>query len=119
MATAESISAQILSEGKFSGIFPGWGGSRVLAVRCYGNGQLKLIGDTAADLTVHDDHDEEGHSHKKASLGVLLSTGIAGCDLMGSSLYTAGVCAFNSGKVQLFSCDIMHCSCYCCSDGSV
>lgn len=97
MATTDSISAQILSEGKFSGIFPGWGGSRVVALKCNASGQLKIVGDTAEKVKT-EDLPEENH-HKSVGLGVLLSTGIAGCDLMGSSLYTAGVCAYNSGKV--------------------
>lgn len=101
MATAptDSISAQILSEGKFSGIFPGWGGSRVIALKCNESAHLKIVGDTAEKVKDQDTIEE--HSHKKVGLGVLLSTSIAGCDLMGSSLYTAGVCASNSGKVCL------------------
>lgn len=37
----------------------------------------------------------------RAQLGILPSVAIAGCDLMGSCLYTSGVCASNSGKVNI------------------
>ena len=40
--------------------------------------------------------------HKKIGMTPFFSVSIAGCDLMGSCLYTAGVCASNSGKVCNF-----------------
>jgi hypothetical protein len=84
------------------GISPGWGEPRVLLLDYQ---QSKVIVDSVGpDSVFHRQNQqqqlgEEAKSHSNKKLNVLMSISIAGCDLMGSSLYTAGVCAYNSGKV--------------------
>ncbi len=91
------------------GISPGWGEPRVLLLDYQ---QSKVIADSVGpDSVFHTMNQQQQHngetlgeeakSHKNKKLNVLMSISIAGCDLMGSSLYTAGVCAYNSGKVTL------------------
>ncbi len=104
-APTGSISSQILSEGRFSGIFSGWGASRVVALQTLPvskhqeNSTVTVIGDTSVpdkfekcDVKVK----EKDHSH---GLTTLLSVSIAGSDIMSSCLYTAGICAYTSAKV--------------------
>ena len=108
--TVKSISVNLFEEGKFTGIFPGWGEPRIILLDY---NKSKVVVDTATNLTKEERIpsqaiEKEGkveayveRGHKK--LNTLFSVSIAGCDLMGSCLYTAGVCAYNSGKV----CDII------------
>lgn len=93
----KSVAREILTEGVFNGIFPGWGSSRVVALRYEDSAKVQVLADSAAaDLK-----DQTEPTYRKAAkLSTLLSVSIAGCDLMGSALYTAGTCAFNSGKVS-------------------
>lgn len=102
-ASQHSLSSQILSEGKFSAIFPGWGASRVLGLQALPKSRVVVIGDTATpdnftrkELVGRDANEK---LYKRRKIGTLFSLSIAGCDLMGSCLYTAGVCTVNSGKV--------------------
>jgi hypothetical protein len=99
-ARDESISEAIFSEGQFDAIFHGWGTSRVLALNCSQEGNLKVIADTGITGTLSSKTDENKKVvPHKPGLTPLLSTSIAGCDLMGACLYTAGVCTVNAGKV--------------------
>ncbi len=102
MASSTSFSNQILSEGRLEGFFPGWGGSRVVALNCSEVGDLTVLADTNGPVVAK--NEKEVVEHKPAGLTPLFSVSIAGCDLMGSCLYTAGVCAFNSGKVGFLLC---------------
>jgi len=51
---------------------------------------------TALDISLF--HETE-FNRRKMGLSTLFSVSIAGCDLLGSTLYTAGTCAASSGKV--------------------
>lgn len=113
MSNLASLSQKILADGRFEGIFPGWGSSRVLALNV-ANRQFSVVADTSetASLIAQTTSDSKMESEAKsavsasasghaAGLGTIFSVSIAGCDLMGSCLYTAGVCTFNSGKVSV------------------
>ena len=100
MANNRSIANQILSSGKFSGVFSGWGSTRVVAMQCNELGKLKVVADTEDKVINLGEVIKTDKEHGGVKLGVLLSTSIAGCDLMGSTLYTAGICASNCGKVN-------------------
>jgi hypothetical protein len=99
---ANSVSQAIFTEGKFEAIFPGWGGSRVVALNCSAEGNLKVIADTAPATTLFTEPDGKAEPKKEHSAGLTpaFSISIAGCDLLGSCLYTAGVCTSASGKVS-------------------
>lgn len=95
-----SLSNRILKEGQFQGIFAGWGESRVVAVEHLPPNEIAVIGDTDGSLNqqivkYNIPRSEEG------KLSLLYTVSIAGCDLMSSCLYTASVCAYNSGKVWI------------------
>ena len=94
-----SISTQILKEGKFSGIFAGWGESRVVALKSFDSGELQVIADTHKPTEKPESVKTTTNGHQFAKLGPLFSVAIACCDLMGSCLYTAAVSTTNSGKV--------------------
>jgi hypothetical protein len=101
---ANSVSQAIFTEGKFEAIFPGWGGSRVVALNCSAEGNLKVIADTAPATALFTESDGKTKTESKPEHSVGLtpafSISIAGCDLLGSCLYTAGVCTSASGKVK-------------------
>lgn len=73
-----------------------------MALNCSEEGSLKVIADTtpatepSKQQGVGKKKEEEHHN---VGLTPVFSISIAGCDLMGSCLYTAGVCTSNSGKV--------------------
>ena len=99
----KSFSTQILSEGKFSRLFAGWGSTRIVALKASKDQVLELFADTNGEVGRQDDFDlnlNETEPHNEIKLGPMYSTAIAGCDLMSSGLYTAGICANNSGKVS-------------------
>lgn len=104
-APTGSISSQILSEGRFSGIFAGWGASRVVALQALPDSghqetsTVSVIGDTSnGEKFERKDVKVKGrHAH---GLSTLSSVSIAGSDIMSSCLYTAGICAYTSGKVS-------------------
>lgn len=97
MSSTKSIAREILTEGAFSGIFPGWGASRIVALNYENSKNVQIL----ADSSVNASREENPNKHRKeAKLNTLFSISIAGCDLMGSALYTAGTCAANSGKVR-------------------
>jgi hypothetical protein len=63
---------------------------------------VKVIADTDTPYFIkHKRQGDNGPGFVKheGTLNTLLSVSIAGCDLMGSCLYTAGVCTANAGKV--------------------
>ena len=112
-------SANLLLSDKFSGIFPGWGCPQILAVELNADGKYEVVGDTNLDATKGmksplpkkdaedivksiDNEGKTGNPEFKDAQGlsVLQSVSIAGCDLLGSCLYTAGVCTVNSGLVS-------------------
>lgn len=106
-APTGSISSQILSEGRFSGIFAGWGASRVVALQAlpdsgHQESTVSVIGDTSnTEKFERKDVKVKGkHAH---GLSTLSSVSIAGSDIMSSCLYTAGICAYTSGKVCSFA----------------
>ena len=95
-----SISSQIVSCGKFDGIFPGWGSSRIIVLNCNTVGELAVIADTnQPGVEIKKDNVEMLPPVKRKGLTPFFSVAIAGNDLMGSCLYTAGVCTVNAGKV--------------------
>lgn len=94
--TAKSVATQILTDGKFTGIFPGWGGKRILAINYKAPENLNVI----ADTSFLQPKDQQNHPKHHVGLNTIMSVSIAGCDLMGSALYTAGTCAAYSGKVK-------------------
>lgn len=100
MSSSTSFSNQILTDGRLEGFFPGWGGSRVVALNCSEVGDLTVLADTNGPVV--ENNEKDIHVHKPVGLTTLFSVSIAGCDLMGSCLYTAGVCASNAGKVCSF-----------------
>ncbi len=58
---------------------------------------------SSSDGSSSSNNDNQHHvlnEKKHIGLNVLQSVSIAGCDLLGSCLYTAGVCASNGGKVR-------------------
>jgi hypothetical protein len=71
--------------------------TRVIAFKCTDNGELNVIADTNESFPQN--LSTAPKETKKVGLSPFFSISIAGCDLMGSCLYTAGVCTFNSGKV--------------------
>jgi hypothetical protein len=99
------MAEQIIADGRFSGLFPGWGQTRILAMKGTKKHDVEVVADT--DTVYAFDRKKKGfnkgHTEHKANLNTLLSVSIAGCDLMGSCLYTAGVCTVNSGKVSCFN----------------
>lgn len=99
-----SVASTIVREEDLLGTFFGWGTQRVMTVAVDPANNVKLIADSASPTlgqpsagTMEGGGEPERHS---AKLNVLRSISIAGCDLLGSCLYTAGVCAANSGKVS-------------------
>jgi hypothetical protein len=97
-----NMAEQIITEGKFSGLFPGWGEIRVITTRINEKQEIRIMADT--DGTYFNQHKDFlfkslDESIERQGLTTLFSVSIAGCDLMGSCLYTAGVCTVNSGKV--------------------
>lgn len=96
-----SISEAVFTGGKFDAIFPGWGDPRVVAVNCSAEGDLKVIADTSpsSESTRRDNQVVGKKEHHHVGLTTVGSVSIAGCDLLASCLYTAGVCTKNSGKV--------------------
>jgi len=81
--------------------FPGWGYQRIVAVRINKNKSLNVIGDTDELFNLDESSGEAVREKPHIGLNVLKSVSIAGCDLLGSCLYTAGICAGTSGKVSL------------------
>lgn len=98
-AQSKSFSTQILSEGKFSGVFAGWGTARIIALKASKEGELQTIADTNGEECGEAAAEGPKH-HGEVSLTPVFSISIAGCDLMGSCLYTGGICALSSGKVR-------------------
>lgn len=88
---------------------PGWGASRILALQAVPKSKLvSIIGDTKNTSEANGESDQtalpikvncESHSTEEHKLGTLYSVSIAGLDLTGSCLYTAGVATVNAGKV--------------------
>lgn len=112
--STRSVADQILNEGRFNGIFAGWGMSRVVAMNYsaentapkdpHGEDSHKplVIADTKNSYSMYDDEKPRlsQSSHSQVSLGSFLSIALAGCDLMSSALYTPGTVATYSGKVS-------------------
>ena len=107
-----SFAHRVASEGRLIGIFSGWGSPRVLIAKYSGDSDVSMIYDTSQPFCQSSSSlDKPNNQHEMAptstmktvtaQLGILPSVAIAGCDLMGSCLYTAGVCASNSGKVRI------------------
>ncbi len=91
-----SVAEILFSEGTIAtGTFGGFGERETIA----------LLLDKKHNITIYSDKHNKSlvtnHQPKKtAHLSVFESVSIAGCDLLGSCLYTAGVCASNGGKVR-------------------
>lgn len=103
----QTLSESILSEGRMAGTFTGWGSQRIVTLFANPEKSLSVIGDTDGhSVEVNEEQKKKNgnEGHGGAGLSVLNSVSIAGCDLLGSCLYTAGVCAFNSGKVIINHC---------------
>ena len=97
-----SVAEELLVDGVFNGIFAGWGESRVVAVEYQSYEKVSVVADTTENPAAHQEN-SNASGGKHAKLNTLLSVSIAGCDLMGSALYTAGTCFSNAGKVVLLS----------------
>lgn len=110
--STRSVADQILNEGRFNGIFAGWGMSRVVAMNYSApnnshdpNAPAPLvIADTKDTYSMYDDEKPrlQKVAHPTVSLGSFFSIALAGCDLMSSALYTPGTVTIYSGKVSLF-----------------
>lgn len=103
------LSETVLTDGNLGGVFVGWGEQRVVAVLVDRQKQVSVIADTIEGEKLKARPENEIVEKKGAGLGVLHAVSIAGCDLLGSCLYTAGVCAGSGGKVSprhLHSADI-------------
>ncbi len=122
-----SLAENIFSgDGSLLGTFSGWGSERILVLsststttpsKSSTTSKLTVIADTSCPAVTMLDSDDGSSSvsdnekrsgggnqslneKKHIGLNVLQSVSIAGCDLLGSCLYTAGVCASNAGKVR-------------------
>lgn len=99
----------VFSEDQLAAIFPGWGASRVIALQNLAKAkEIAIVGDTMPKKSLDNEpdnkkfnFDESKNVHAHEKLGVLHSVSIAGLDLTGSCLYTAGVATVNAGKVLL------------------
>ena len=86
---------------RYRGLFPDWGSKRIVVVNC-----LKDTFSVAADTNYPEKHNyshvlENAEQKTHPKLNAFQSVSIAGCDLMSSCLYTAGVCAGYGGKVRV------------------
>jgi hypothetical protein len=97
--TSGSFSRKIASEGRFNGIMAGWGSQRMLIAKASVEGEASVIMDTNEPGAIKHAASDKNVTHSTPSLGALPSVAIAGCDLLSSCLYTAGVCASNCGKL--------------------
>ena len=107
IARQSSISEQILSKDRYRGLFPGWGTSRVIVVNCLKEKSFIVAADTNTPFKkAYGNNSDNTDAKNHPRLNALQSVSIAGCDLMGSCLYTAGICASYSGKVcySVFCC---------------
>jgi hypothetical protein len=101
----------LVEEGKLQGIFPGWGESRVLLLNY---DKSKVVADTSKEIEVEESYNQLDKVSTKGKLNTALALSIAGCDLMGSTFYTVGLCIERAGKVIyiiLFSALILPNSC--------
>lgn len=97
--STKSVADQIVTDGRFTAMFPGWGEPRIVALNYKSAAEeVDIFADTKTDTDGKSTLKDHLNQHP-AKLNALLGISIAGCDLMGSALYTAGTCAYNSGKV--------------------
>ena len=90
-------SQNIIETGSIGGAFAGWGAQRVILLNVLKNKELTVAADTNGledKIPVVPTQEAKHHG-----LSLLYSTSIAGCDLMSSCLYTAGLCINVAGKV--------------------
>ena len=84
--------------------FAGWGAEDSVYLAKDRKGRLvSAVGDETDDSSNNTAHDKEDDIKHAAKLGPLLSTSIAGNDLLSSCLYTAGICAGYAGKAAPLS----------------
>jgi len=98
-----TLSQSIISEGRLAGTFTGWGTQRVLTLYIDEEHNISVLSDTHehdASVSGNDRKNFKPSPNHGAKLTLLRSISIAGCDLLGSCLYTAGVCAASGGKVD-------------------
>jgi len=95
------LGENILKEGQLTGTFTGWGTKRVIGVSLVGGTDSMVVADsTYPGITLSIDKSKNHQQvHHEEKLGVFSSVSIAGCDLLGSCLYTAGICAASGGKL--------------------
>jgi hypothetical protein len=98
---AETLSKSILEDGRLNGAFTGWGTQRVVTLFVGKSKEVSVIADTDGYSLANSENvtnnESQEHGHR---LSIVNGISIAGCDLLGSCLYTAGVCAANGGKVR-------------------
>jgi hypothetical protein len=96
------MAQQIITQGKFTGLFAGWGEARIIATRLNEKHEMMVVADTdPAYLKSHKQQSPVSHVERtEKKMSTLFSVSLAGSDLMGSCLYTAGVCTVNSGRVR-------------------
>jgi amino acid transporter len=88
---------------KQAGGFVGWGAEDSVFLAKDRKGRLvSAAGERDEDSNNHKDDEKDDAKHG-AKLGPLLSTSIAGNDLLSSCLYTAGICAGYAGKAAPLS----------------
>ncbi len=92
-----SLGEIIFQKGQLAGTFSGWGTQRIIAVSV-AEKQISVIADSTEKNGIISSVDSKPQK-SRAKQTVLESVSIAGCDLLGSCLYTAGVCASHGGKV--------------------
>lgn len=95
-----SRSESILNLGNILGSFSGWGSQRILTFLVDQEKNVSIVGDSNGLIQEYKESDSSKKKH--IGLNLLNSVSIAGCDLLGSCLYTAGVCATNAGKARLY-----------------
>jgi hypothetical protein len=121
------ISKQIKENGRFSGLFPGWGGlfffvlsknllstrfsylsfleSRVIGCLTDEKYLLSIAADTDKHYKPPPSSSSPEESSPHEGLNLLASLSIGGNDLLSSSLYTSGIVASYAGKV---CCSLFH-----------
>jgi hypothetical protein len=95
------LAESILMDGNLSTSFAGWGSQRIVAMSVTPSKDISIIADTSSTTSSFEVKQcPRDHLHKSHGLPLFNSVSIAGCDLLSSCLYTAGVCTAISGKVS-------------------
>lgn len=98
-----NLSDSIIPNDRLAGAFTGWGTHRIITLFIDEEKRVSVISDSDGNSCERMNIQSKSVfvEKPKAKLSLLSSISIAGCDLLGSCLYTAGVCAANGGKVRI------------------